>query len=142
MTLCKNDYSLPPLVHALLLYSFFFFSFFPPYSLLSYSHYIVQLLGPPPAHGCHGSSLYLLTCCFLMAMGGRIGLEEQEVPVVSIHGDGRVPGRLGAVGAAMPEGQAPTPRDSLVGAWYLTCRSSSSISWGAGLNGELKTPGH
>lgn len=71
-----------------------------------------------------------------------MGLVEEQVPVVLIPGDPRVPGKLGAVGPGMPKREALPLGASLVGAWYLTCLSSSSISWGAGLNGELKTPGH
>lgn len=67
-----------------------------------------------------------------------MGLEEYNVLVVLIHGDLGVPGKLGAAGPGMPRRQAMP----LEGAWYLTCLSSCSISWGAGLKGELKTPGH
>lgn len=81
-------------------------------------------------------ALTIITCCFFLAMGGSMGL-VQQVPVVFIHGDSTVPGKLGTVGPGMPKGQALPLGASLVGAWYLTCLSSSSISWGAGLKGEL-----
>lgn len=70
-----------------------------------------------------------------------MGLEE-EVVVVLIHGDPRLPGKLGAVESDVPERQALPLVAGLVGTWYLTCLNSSSVSWGTGLNGELKTPGH
>lgn len=69
-----------------------------------------------------------LTCCFLLTMGGSVGQGEE---------DRGLSGDTGVVGSGM----ATRPVLPLVGGWYLTCLSSSSVSWGACLKGELKTPG-
>lgn len=73
-------------------------------------------------------------------MGGRMGLEQ--ILVVWSNGDPRVPDKLGVAGTGVPKRQAVPLGASLVGGWYLTCLSNCSISWGAVLKGELKTPGH
>lgn len=65
-----------------------------------------------------------LTFGFLLAMGGSMGLEEQQVLEVLIHWDPRLSGKLEAV---MPK-RGFSLEACLVGAWYLTCLSSSSIS--------------
>ncbi len=67
---------------------------------------------------------------------------EEQVLVVLNPGDSSVSGILGVAGQGTPKRRGLPLGTSLVGAWYLTCLSSCSISWGAGLNGELKTPGH
>lgn len=71
-----------------------------------------------------------------------MGLEELPGRVFLIHGDARVSGKLEAAWPGRPNRKDLSLGVSLVGAWYLTCLNSSSISWGARLNGELKTPGH
>lgn len=138
MTLCKTN----TLFHLLLTLYSSLFSFFPltvcvpVVSRLYCSHL------SPPIYVFHGPSFDHLTCCFLLVMGGSMGLEEQQVLVVFIHWDPRLPWKLGAVESGTPKRQTLPLGASLVGAWYLTCFSSSSVSWGTGLNGELKTPGH
>ena len=131
MVLCKTN-TLFHLLHRL---------FFSPHSRFLYTLYITLSLCFSVYHLFIYFTVvfYHLTCCLLLAMGGSTGLQQG---LLLIHGDPRVPGKLGAVGTGGLKRQAPSLEASLVGAWYLTCLSSSSISWGSGLNGELKTPGH
>lgn len=56
--------------------------------------------------------------------------------------DPGVPELLGAGVLGRPKRGVLALGAMLLGVWYLTCLSSCSISSGAGLNGELKIPGH
>lgn len=69
-----------------------------------------------------------------------MGLEQ--ILVVWSSGDPRVPDKLEVAGTGVRKRQAVPLGSTLVGGWYLTCLSNCSISWGAALKGELKTPGH
>lgn len=85
-------------------------------------------------------ALTIFTCCFLLVMGGSLGLKSQAL-VDLIHRGSGVPEKLGLAWSDMSLKQPRCLEAILVGVWYLTSLNSSSISWGAGLNGELKTPG-
>lgn len=110
----------------------YFCPLLPPPSLCPIYLYTL-FLWPPPCLFLP-SSFNRLTWWFLQAMGGSIGLREQQVLNLWVTG------KLEAGGAGMHRRPALSLGANLVGAWYLTSLSSSSISLGAGLNGELKTP--